>query len=132
MSGCVLDASVIVAALVDRGAEGRWAEERIAAGDLVAPHLAPIEAMNLLRRLELAGTLEADDARASVDDLGRLPLVLFPLEPFADRVWELRRNLTAYDAWYVALAESLELPLVTLDRRLTRADGPTCRFATPP
>jgi predicted nucleic acid-binding protein len=55
---------------------------------------------------------------------------LFPYDPFADRVWELRQNVTAYDAWHVALAESLSAPLATLDGRLRRAVGPRCSFLT--
>jgi predicted nucleic acid-binding protein len=54
-----------------------------------------------------------------------------PFAPFAERVWELRRNITSYDAWYVAVAEAFDLPLATLDRRLSRASEPSCRFLTP-
>ncbi len=57
---------------------------------------------------------------------------LFPFAPFAERVWALRENLTSYDAWYVALAEALDCPLVTLDRRLSRASGPVCEIIAPP
>ena len=57
---------------------------------------------------------------------------LFPFAPFAERVWALRENLTSYDAWYVALAEALDCPLVTLDRRLSRANGPICEIIAPP
>lgn len=57
--------------------------------------------------------------------------MLVPFEPFAERVWELRRNVTSYDAWYVAVAEAFRLPLATLDRRLSRASGPSCRFRLP-
>ena len=57
---------------------------------------------------------------------------LFPFAPFAERVWALRENLTSYDAWYVALAEVLDCPLVTLDRRLSRASGPVCEIIAPP
>jgi predicted nucleic acid-binding protein len=58
-------------------------------------------------------------------------LELFSFEPFAERVWVLRHNVTSYDAWYVALAEVLRLPLATLDERLVKAKGPTCNFLTP-
>jgi len=64
-------------------------------------------------------------------DLVDLRVHLFPFEPVADRVWELRGNLSAYDAWYVALAESLETDLITLDRRLAKAPGPRCSFVVP-
>ena len=61
----------------------------------------------------------------------RLDLQLFPFAPFAERVWALRHNLTCYDAWYVAVAEAIGCPLVTLDRRLSLAPGPTCRIVVP-
>lgn len=61
----------------------------------------------------------------------RLDLQLFPFAPFAERVWALRHNLTCYDAWYVAVAEAMGCPLVTLDRRLSLAPGPTCRIVVP-
>jgi len=64
-------------------------------------------------------------------DLVDLRVHLFPFEPVADRVWERRGNLSAYDAWYVALAESLETDLITLDRRLAKAPGPRCSFVVP-
>jgi predicted nucleic acid-binding protein len=60
-----------------------------------------------------------------------LNLELFSFDPFADRVWELRHTITSYDAWYIAVAEVLGLPLATLDERLSRARGPTCDFLTP-
>lgn len=62
----------------------------------------------------------------------RLRVELFPYEPHAVRVWELRDNLTAYDAWYVAVAEALDAPMITLDRRVARAAGPLCSFPLPP
>ncbi|HVR30757.1 MAG TPA: type II toxin-antitoxin system VapC family toxin [Thermoanaerobaculia bacterium] len=70
------------------------------------------------------------EATAAHEDLC-LEIALFPFEPFAARVWELRRNLTSYDSWYVAVAEALELPFASLDRRLSRATGPRCRFLLP-
>ena len=127
-----VDASVLVAATSDAGAEGSWAERILESGDLVAPHLVLVEATNILRRLERAKRLTRLEATSAHDDLLRLNLDLFPFEPFAARIWELRGNLTSYDAWYVAIAEATDLPLATLDRRLARASGPECRFSTPP
>ncbi len=127
----VVDASVLVAATTDAGPGGVWAEAVIAEGNLCAPHLVLVEATNVLRRLERARELSGLEATAAQRDLLRLPIDLFPFEPFADRVWELRADVTSYDAWYVAVAEALQLPLATLDRRLTRASGPRCRFSTP-
>lgn len=128
----VVDASAVVAALVDAGSDGRWAESELAREGLAAPHLMPVEAANILRRAVLAGDLSADIAALAHDDLVHLRVDLFPYEPHAQRVWQLRDNLTAYDAWYVALAEDLGIPLVTLDQRLARANGPRCEFRLPP
>lgn len=128
----VVDASVIVAALVDDGPAGRWAEALVAAEPLAAPHLMPVEAANILRRAALAGDVSDDVAALAHADLVALPTELFPYEPFATRVWELRGSVTTYDAWYVALAESLAAPLATLDGRLARSPGPRCRFLGPP
>jgi predicted nucleic acid-binding protein len=128
----VLDASVLVAALSADSAEGAWAEEIVGAGGLVAPHLALVEATNILRRLELAGKLGRLEAEAAAQDLLMIELELVPFGPFAERVWELRSNVTSYDAWYVAVAEELDLPLATLDRPLAAAPGPRCQFLLPP
>ncbi len=128
----VVDASVVVAALVDGGEVGTWAEEMLAADGLAAPHLMPAEAANVLRLAALRGALSSDVASLAYADLLALPVQHFPFEPFAARVWELRGAVTAYDAWYVALAEALDLTLATLDRRLARAGGAHCRFASPP
>ena len=128
----VADSSVLVAALVDSGCEGVWAESVVADGPLFAPELILAEASNILRRLELAGRLSRFEASSADAGLLRLNLDLFPFAPFADRVWALRGNLTSYDAWYVAIAEALDCPLVTLDQRLGRASGPRCEVVTPP
>ncbi len=127
----VVDASVLVAAAVDVGAEGSWAEGIVAEPPLAAPSLVLAEASNILRRLESCGQVSRFEATAAQEDLVRLDLELFPFEPMAARVWQLRHNLTCYDAWYVAVAEALDLPLATLDERLSRASGPNCRFLTP-
>lgn len=127
----VVDASAVIAALVDSGPDGQWAESMIASNPLVAPHGMPVEAMNILRRAALAGDVSDDMACVAYRDLLDLRVTLFPYEPFAERIWELRRNVTAYDGWYVALAEALGVPLVTLDSRLGRASGPRCIFRTP-
>jgi predicted nucleic acid-binding protein len=128
----VVDASLLVAATSDAGEEGRWAEDVVRAGGLVAPHLALVEATNILRRFEIEGRLNRVEAGAAARDLHLFDLELVPFTPFAERVWELRANVTSYDAWYVAVAEQCDLPLATLDRRLARATGPRCRFLLPP
>lgn len=128
----VVDASLLVAATSDAGEEGRWAEDIVRAGNLVAPPLALVEATNILRRLELEGRLGRMEASAAARDLLLFEIELVPFHPLAERVWELRANVTSYDAWYVAVAEQFELPLATLDRRLAKATGPRCRFLLPP
>lgn len=128
----VVDASVVVAALVGGGATGAWAESTLAAGPLAAPHLMPAEVTNILRRSTMSTELPSDTASLAFGELLSLPVALFPYHPFAARAWELRENLTAYDAWYVALAESLDEPLATLDARLVRAPGVRCSFRIPP
>jgi predicted nucleic acid-binding protein len=127
----VVDASVVVAALVDSGRSGSWAESLLGAGSLAAPHLMPVEVTNILRRAVVAGQVPADSAALAHEDLLALRVEYFPYEPFAGRVWALRENLTAYDAWYVAVAEALGASLATLDVRLTRAPGTRCGFSTP-
>lgn len=128
----LVDSSVVVAALIDRAALGAWAEELLISGPLAAPHLMPVEVANVLRRLALAGDISADVASLAHEDLVSLQVELFPYDPCASRVWELRSNITAYDAWYVALAESLGARMATLDARLSRAAGTRCEFALPP
>ena len=128
----VVDASVLVAALVDAGCEGKWAESALSEGSLAAPELVLVEASNILRRLEQAGEISRLEATSAHRDLLRLDLELFPFAPFAERVWILRSNLTSYDAWYVALAEGLDCPLVTLDRKFSRASGALCEIIVPP
>ena len=127
----VVDSSVLVAALVDTGPHGAWAEKVLARGSLYAPELARAEATNIFRRLERAKLIATPEANAARNDLMQLDIDLFPFEPFADRIWELRHNVTSYDAWYVALAEALKLPLATLDEPLTKSNGVTCEFLTP-
>jgi predicted nucleic acid-binding protein len=128
----VVDASAAVAALVDVGPDGDWAQAELRGNDLVAPHLLPVEAANILRRAVLAGGISADVATLAHDDLLALRVDLYPYEPVASRVWELRQNLTAYDAWYVALAEAVGAPLVTLDARIAQAPGLRCEVRQPP
>jgi len=124
----VVDASTVVSALVDAGFEGQWAEQLLQSNEVVAPSLLQVECTNVLRRLTSSGKIIDLDASMAYRDLMLLPISLFPFEPFADRVWALRNNLSSYDAWYVAIAESLNVPLATLDTKLTNAPGTMCKF----
>lgn len=126
----VIDASAVVAALVDSGPDGRWAETLLTS-ELAAPHLLPVEVANVLRRAVGAGDISEDIASLAHADLLDLRVELVPYDIVAGRAWELRHNLSAYDAWYVAVAELLDVPLATLDQRLVGSPGPTCQFRTP-
>lgn len=127
----IVDGSAVAAALVDDGPHGRWAEHLLSTGPLAAPQLMPVEVANILRRATMVSAITADVAGIAHADLLQLPVELFPYAPLAERVWQLRQNVTAYDAWYVALAEELDAPLITLDGRLARSTGPRCQFLTP-
>lgn len=128
----VIDASSMVAFLIDGGPDGQWAEEVVLSQDLVAPHLLPVEVASTLRRSSAMGLVGPESASLAHQDLFGLDLELFPYEPFAERTWQLRENLTSCDAWYVALAEALGTPLVTLDRRLASVPGVRCEVLVPP
>lgn len=124
----VIDASMVVAGLIDSGTDGRRAEALLASDSLAAPHMMTAEAANILRRSAAAGAISAEQASLAHADLLDLRVEFFPYAPFAARIWELRGNVTCYDAWYVAIAEALGAPLATLDARLASAPGPRCRF----
>ena len=128
MKRLVVDASLIAAALVQKDAVGAWAIDTIDRAALFAPHLLFVEVANCLRHVLNRGELAEPAAELSHATLQEFAVQLFPYRPFAPRVWELRHNVKPYDAWYVALAEALDLPLATLDRRLTQATGPRCAF----
>jgi len=127
----VVDASVVVAALIDDGADGTWARDGLASAVLAAPAHVHVEVSNVLRRAVLSGAVGRDAAALAHRDLTHLPLTVFPFEVLANRIWELHPAVTAYDAAYVALAEELEAPLWTLDRRLASSSGPRCTFQVP-
>ena len=124
----VVDASVLVTALVDEGASGALARERTASADLHVPHLTDVEVLSALRWRVLAGRLERGRAASVMRDYTALHLERYPHGVLLPRAWELRDTLTAYDAQYVALAELLDAPLVTCDGPLARAPGPRCRI----
>jgi predicted nucleic acid-binding protein len=88
-----------------------------------APHLIDVEVAQVIRRYAATRDLDADRGRAALADLADFPLRRYPHDLLLPRVWELRNNLTAYDAVYVALAEALDAPLLTSDKRLATAAG---------
>ncbi|MGL5866428.1 MAG: type II toxin-antitoxin system VapC family toxin [Dermatophilaceae bacterium] len=127
----VCDASAVVAMLLDTGPDGTWATGALVGADLAAPSVLPFETANIIRRQELAGLITADQGAQANTDLGDLAVEYWPYELVAHRGWQLRHNLTTYDAGYVAVAELLQVPLVTLDRRIARATGVRCAVTTP-
>jgi predicted nucleic acid-binding protein len=120
----VLDASALLELILDTPM-GRLVAGRIAdpAEGLHVPHLADIEVVQALRRYVREGEIDADAGETALDDLRALDLQRHAHEPLLERVWELRQNLTAYDAVYVALAEVLDGVLLTCDRQLSQAPG---------
>lgn len=128
----VVDSSAVVAALVGGSPEGDWARNAMQHESLVAPAHVHVEASNVLRRLVLADLVSRDLAVLMHEELGQLRIRAFPFQPLAARVWALHADITAYDAAYIALAEELGAPLLTLDHRLARSPGPTCSFVLPP
>ena len=118
----IVDASAVLRALLP-GGEPALSDRLAAERELHAPHLLDLEVTSALRRLCRLGHLGEDRGRDAITDLMDLNLRRYPHEPLLPRIWELRKKLTAYDAAYVALAELLEAPLLTADRRLARASG---------
>jgi predicted nucleic acid-binding protein len=121
----VVDASAEVAVLLNVGPEVERIRERVArrGQTLHVPHLFDIEVLHALRSLILRGTVSPERARLALSRLRDTRLTRYPHTSLMERIWELRENLSAYDAAYVALAEALDAPLVTTDARLAQAPG---------
>lgn len=124
----VVDASVLAVALADDGLDGDHARARLRGEHLTAPELLDLEVASVLRRQLREGAIDARRAALALADLTALPVQRAPHRPLLTRCWELRDNLTIYDAAYVALAEALRASLLTGDRRLARATGPRCHI----
>ncbi len=124
----VVDASVVVASLLSTGGAGARARERLRLDpDVHVPHLLDVEVTAALRRRVRLGQTDVDVATEVMADLAGLAALRWDHEPLLRRVWELRENVTPYDAVYVVLAEMLDAPLVTSDARLSGAPGLNCR-----
>jgi predicted nucleic acid-binding protein len=124
----VADTSVVLPALVDSGSSGDEARSALSGDELFAPALLDVEVAAALRGRVLGGKLSAAVAEGALRDLADLPIRRFDAVPLLGRVWQLRHNLTAYDATYVALAEVFHAELVTADECLARSSGPRCSF----
>jgi predicted nucleic acid-binding protein len=125
----VIDASLLANAIGDDGSAGRTAREELAGADgISAPDLVDVETVAVLRKRWLAETITARRFSAAIGDLGDLSFDRYPTLPLMRRAYELRANVTAYDAAYIALAEALECRLVTADGRLARAPGTHCEI----
>jgi predicted nucleic acid-binding protein len=122
----VVDASVVVTALADDGDNGDRVRERLRGERLVAPYLIDLEVVSAWRRLAAAGQLDDRRAALAMTDLRALRIERAAHQPLVGRCWELRANLTVYDASYLALAEAVDAVLLTGDRRLAEAPGVRC------
>jgi predicted nucleic acid-binding protein len=133
LKAIVVDASFLVHVLTGRdSARTQWAE-RIYAGAarVLAPHLLYVEVANALRKMHLRKELTFVEMRSAIADMLELGIELEPFEPHAKRALELVNNVTPYDAWYVAIAETWGLPLATGDGKLRGAVGPRCAILAP-
>jgi predicted nucleic acid-binding protein len=125
----VVDASALLEVLLGTSVASGLAERFFAEGEtLHAPHLLDVEVAQVLRRYALAGTFGADRGAEALEDLADFPIARYPHQPFLSRIWELRHNVTAYDAAYLALAEALAAPLVTRDAKLASTTGHQARI----
>ena len=122
----VVDASVLVTALVDDDADGDEGRRRLRGEHLAAPELIDLEVVSALRRAVSASAVPPRRAALAIDDLISMPLLRAPHHRLLTRCWDLRENLTPYDAAYVALAEALGAPLLTADARMASAPGIRC------
>ena len=124
----VVDASVVAAAVGDDAGDGDQARSRLRGETLTAPELLDLEVASVLRRQVASGAMAARRAGLALVDLAELPLQRVPHRGLIDRCWQLRDNVSIYDAAYVALAEAIGADLLTADGRLARAPGLKCRI----
>jgi predicted nucleic acid-binding protein len=128
----VIDASATIALLADSGSVGSFVGSIVSDHQLAYPALMPFEVASGLRSLTARGMVTTSFAATALQSIAQLGGVECPFGGLADRVWQLRDNVSAYDAAYVALAELLDVPLLTLDSRLRAAPGTRCDFVPLP
>ena len=122
----VVDASVIAPAVADGGPDGEAFRARLRGQTIAGPDLLRLEVVSVIRRNTIGGRLSSTQATAAINDLFDLPITVYPTGPLLRRGWELRGNVTSYDACSVALAEALGCSLLTADARLAAAPGTNC------
>ena len=123
----VVDASIIATALGDDGEDGHLARAQLVFETLFAPELIDLEVVSVWRRSQRSGRLSHQRARQALVDLVDLPIKRFPHRPLMPRIWELRENMTPYDAAYISLSEALKAPFLTADSALGKAPGIGCQ-----
>ena len=124
-----VDASALIEVLLRTERGARIEARLLSSGEsLHAPHLLDVEVTQVLRRYERASSLTAERGQQALADLADFPMHRYPHDWLLPRMWELRRNVTAYDAAYLALAEALLVPLVSCDARLASAPGHSARI----
>jgi predicted nucleic acid-binding protein len=126
-----VDANAVVALLVDESDLGAASRRLYAEHDLAAPDLLPYEVASVLRKLCQLNVVTSRTAEHALQDLHLVRISPVPYVDISGRIWQLRENLSIYDAAYVAVAELFDVPLLTFDGRIRRAQGPNCEFVTP-
>jgi predicted nucleic acid-binding protein len=127
----VVDASCLYELVTEGARADSVRDAMLIAEDLAAPELIDVEVLGLIRRDSMNGVLHDSRAGIAMNELMDWPGHRFSLRPFTQRAWDLRFNVRSWDAYYVALAEFLQVPLLTLDQRLVKSEGPTCSFIVP-
>ncbi len=122
----VADASAAVAALLNAGS----ARHALAENPIAAPHLVDVEVISALRRIVLAHTLSNTTVQTALHTWRQMEIERHPIYPLTEKIWALRNTFSAYDATYVALAATLELPLLTADKRLAKSGRRHCEIIT--
>lgn len=127
----VIDVSAMIEVFVGENPEPQL-RKRVLLGQLAVPELFDVEMLSVLRKLERAGKLTPEIAQTMVAEIANSPVARTPHRPLLDRIWELRHSVRPYDGAYIALAESLEVPLITCDAKLAGSNGHAAKFEVYP